>query len=684
MLSFCQSLLPDRIGESTDDELESALMRVTESALAMPAETCLGILARSVARDIGLLKGAFSSGVAANLLNRLRLFQSIPEELVFDYAKPMLVPLMQVLPFKTLRHKWTTWVFEQVFVPLIEETHADSQTQTLKNFCTEALTTLELPSDADPGEHIVELIAESMGVFQAVLLLLTPTITNDTELTVIDDLKALSDAAEDTRGDSIASMVGMAIKGKLSLARTMSDFLKWQAEGKAHGASIQRHLKELKNDNPLPKLMSSIPEAIDTYEKYTVNLPSNATACLQEAIASATKRAATMIISDEKPEYADVQLMSNLLVSCSRVAPLDAMIKTMQCQVGEKLRQYNDDSKKTNMAEKAKLALDTGFKDEAILNAIAAIDSGRKVPPSDFGAPEISKFSSIFQAGVDNLAAFLVESFGGASHDKHLNLLQMLEKLAKYTDNGANRDLIVKAHSAFMGMSAGLAAVTEKYTKGGAEGEQHQNELEMHMRSLSRALAKARSAAKMCEGSNIELPLPKENYDECEATFNKIAAELLDKLKSKGTSILEEVQKLKTSMAVDGAHNWIAKAAEQFGELAEMAKSTILKSKKVAELSGKLKIMCTMKENFKSSASALQQSDASWPGLDEEVKTTTLLLAEHRMMLTFMDPSSTKGSRRGVAKSSQDELVTRGFTIEALPPALRAAMRLAIGMKPIA
>lgn len=126
LLSFCQSLLPDRIGDCTDDELEAALMRITESSLSIPAETCLGILTRSVARDVGLLKGAFSSGGAAMLLNRLRLFHLNPEELVFDYSKRTVAPLMQIIPFAQLRQKWTTWVFEHLLVPMVEDMQGDS------------------------------------------------------------------------------------------------------------------------------------------------------------------------------------------------------------------------------------------------------------------------------------------------------------------------------------------------------------------------------------------------------------------------------------------------------------------------------------------------------------------------------------------------------------------------------
>lgn len=110
----------------------------------------------------------------------------------------------------------------------------------------------------------------------------------------------------------------------------------------------------------------------------------------------------------------------------------------------------------------------------------------------------------------------------------------------------------------------------------------------------------------------------------------------------------------------------------------------MLKATVSAELYITLKGMQTMKDAFTSLAAALQQTTTTWEDLDAQVHSTTLLLSEHRMVVSFTDPASTKGSRRGVAKSCQDELIARGFTVGALPPALQAAMRCAIGMRPIA
>lgn len=111
LLSFCQSLLPERIPDNTDDEIETALVRITEAGLAIPPNACLGILSRTISRDITLLKGAFSS------LNRLRLFHNSPDELIFDCNNPMFVSLLSVVPFSTMRARWTTWCSSRSWPP---------------------------------------------------------------------------------------------------------------------------------------------------------------------------------------------------------------------------------------------------------------------------------------------------------------------------------------------------------------------------------------------------------------------------------------------------------------------------------------------------------------------------------------------------------------------------------------
>lgn len=158
----------------------------------------------------------------------------------------------------------------------------------------------------------------------------------------------------------------------------------------------------------------------------------------------------------------------------------------------------------------------------------------------------------------------------------------------------------------------------------------------------------------------------------CGITFNQVATELLNQMKNKGGSVLEDARKLKTSMAIDGAHNRIveAKAAEKFGEFSEMAKSTVLKHTTTAELNGKLKSMCMMKASFKSLASPSPQTDAILHDLGEGMQTPSLWLAEHRMMAVFIGLSSTKGSRRGVRKACQHAPLSGGFIVDVLPPAL--------------
>lgn len=563
----------------------------------------------------------------------------------------------------------------------------DSHINKLKDFCKAALVTLELPADAEPNEEVVELIAEAISVFQAIMLLLSPAITKDTELAVIDDLKALSDAAERTSDNAVATLLGIAIKGKLSLAKTLDDLLKWQAEWKAHGASIQTHLAELSDIATVSKLLAAIPMAIETFEKYAVNLPQNATAELQDAIATATKRAAKIIIDDDAPEYTDVQAMSNLLLSCSRVAPLDAMINTMHGQLGDKLRQYNDDSKKVDMKRKVAIVMEKGFAHEAVLEAITSIEACRKVPPADFDAADAGALKASFTAGVDNLCAYSVQHFGGASKNEHHSLLQMLQAMVKYTGDEENCELIVEGLAAFMSMSTNLAAVKENIADADGDPVMKLNKLESHMRSLSRAIVKARSTMQACENAKVGFDIPKDLYEKCETTFNTTATQMLNDLKTKGAAAIADALKLRTTMTKKDGQDWAtdAKEARKFDELAEIATSTILGDAKTQnDLQCQAKLMMTLKDEFKSLAASLQQSSAVWDELEQEVRATTLLLAEHRMLVCFTSATTTRGARRGVAKACQDELISRGFIVSALPAVLQTAMKAAIGVKPIA
>lgn len=108
----------------------------------------------------------------------------------------------------------------------------------------------------------------------------------------------------------------------------------------------------------------------------------------------------------------------------------------------------------------------------------------------------------------------------------------------------------------------------------------------------------------------------------------------------------------------------------------------MMKTTNTTDMTSKLRTLSMLKENFKSLASALQQSDAAWTEIDDTRRATAILLAEHRMLLAFADPAGTKGSRRGVGKACQGELVARGLSADALPMALQSAMRLAIAMRP--
>lgn len=129
------------------------------------------------------------------------------------------------------------------------------------------------------------------------------------------------------------------------------------------------------------------------------------------------------------------------------------------------------------------------------------------------------------------MCTLLVENFGGAANE-----------IANYADHAAKSDLVAKVHSASMGISLDLAAVQDKHDSAGGVDAQIQKELEAHMRSLSRRIAKARSTS-MREGANAE-HLSKENYDGCEAIFNTIAAELLNTVKKKASPVSEDAQKL--------------------------------------------------------------------------------------------------------------------------------------------
>lgn len=132
----------------------------------------------------------------------------------------------------------------------------------------------------------------------------------------------------------------------------------------------------------------------------------------------------------------------------------------------------------------------------------------------------------------------------------------MLQGLAKYSGHEAKHDLAATAHSAFIGMSTSLAAAKEKRSQCGNGGTTMHNGLESHMRCLSRALAKARSTSQMCRSAEVDLQLPKENYDECEALFNSIALEMLNEMKANGAAMVEQSKTLQAAMTINGEYNW--------------------------------------------------------------------------------------------------------------------------------
>lgn len=89
LLAFCQSLLPDRINLLSNDELETALAKVSDAGLAVPPDTCWAILGRSIKKEVDSLMGGFSLAAATELLERLRPFARNAGE-IFHYNRPSL------------------------------------------------------------------------------------------------------------------------------------------------------------------------------------------------------------------------------------------------------------------------------------------------------------------------------------------------------------------------------------------------------------------------------------------------------------------------------------------------------------------------------------------------------------------------------------------------------------------
>lgn len=82
--------------------------------------------------------------------------------------------------------------------------------------------------------------------------------------------------------------------------------------------------------------------------------------------------------------------------------------------------------------------------------------------------------------------------------------------------------------------------------------------------SLSRVLAKARASIMLCESAGATRLLPKESYDEAEALFHTIAAEMLACMRARGAPTLAEMDKMTKLMTIDGEHNWNKASRNKF------------------------------------------------------------------------------------------------------------------------
>lgn len=682
LLAFCQSLLPDRINLLSNDELETALAKVSDAGLAVPPDTCWAILGRSMKKEVDSLMSGFSLAAATELLERLRPFARNAGE-IFHYNRPVVAALLNHIPLDDIIKKWSQWMYHDTLIPLIEAVESEQHIQRCKIFCEQALQMLELPEDADPHEDIVELVAESLSTLQAVLMILEPRITMSTTLAVIDDIKAVSDAAEDTKSQHFMGAVGNAIKAKMQLAKNLADIMKWQSEWKAHGAAIQGHMYDMAEAIKPNDLVTKIAEAIETYEKYSVNLPAAASLELQKHISEKAKKCGTMAMETQTAEFNLLKEVSAMLVGATRVAPMDAELVQMQYSIADMLRKYSDQSKFEGLTEKAKAAVTKDFGDNSALVALDAFKAARDVKTEIAGDDDKHAFGEMVQKGIEKAALMVHSSFeapDGLCEECNL-IMELCSEGAKYCDANiaASVDSRMKLLVAYCQVSSNYRDVKKKYGEMEKAGRIELRLMEPAMRSLARVVSKAKTMAQAHSASAPDEMCAMPNFGICEEYFNDMSKRLIVNLKLSGKAPMEAARAEITRMTKpsDGV-NWKEDShkCKTFKEVVAIAEVTIL----TGDIEGfqlQMVDLVSLMERFSSLQSGLQMSGEAWDELKQLVWEMRVLVAECVLVKNLSDKRMTRGSLRGIAKSVQDDLVAHGIDATAFAPALMRATKAA-------
>lgn len=535
----------------------------------------------------------------------------------------------------------------------------------------------------------MEAIVDAQSVFRAICLILNPKIGVSTPLSMIDDAKQLYERAEDTKSDHFFTMVGMAVKGKAMIAKSLQDILKWEKEWKLHGPAIQSHMKKFEELGNASDLLAALPPAVETFEKYSVTLPSSATNTFRDSISAAVKKGAQIVLSMQNPPLELVQQASNTIVAVSRVAPLDTEVAIFQQSVGEKIKKYTDVAKAQNLTVMLKKASDNNYDEPTALELQSSLDAlGVNHLP---GLDDDTKvcLNNMAEAVLRKVGMSIEENAGSPKTDSYKMLLG-LRNSSLLGIGSSHAAAIGKASSALSALA--FVMVCFERVKGLDMNNdvilERWAEVEACMRAMARAWLNFSALRTASHAAGAELHVTTGFLDDTEKFFQKRALEVLNIFKAGGLIRIQRAQAIfdNTMKPEEAGVDWrdAAKECASFAELADIAQQTIMQQNRTT-IQNTSQDIADLAQAFNSFTAGVQLAEVGpWEDVVALAKSLQLASVQIKLIQCYTTTES-KAVRRSATKAAQDELVAAGgITADDMPPALNKAMKDAVRLQPIA
>lgn len=309
-----------------------------------------------------------------------------------------------------------------------------------------------------------------------------------------------------------------------------------------HGPAIQSHMKKFEELGNTSDLLAALPPAVETFEKYSVTLPSSATNTFRDSISAAVKKGAQMVLSMQNPPLELVQQASNTIVAVSRVAPLDTEVAIFQQSVGEKIKKYTDVAKAQNLTVMLKKASDN-YDEPTALELQSSLDAlgVNHLPGLDDDTKVCLK--SMAEAVLRKVGMSIEENAGSPNTDSYKMLLGLCNS-SLLGFGSSHAAAIGKASSAL----SALASVMVCFER--VKGLDMNNdviperwaEVEACMRAMARAWLNFSALRTASHAAGAELHVTTGFLDDTEKFFQTRAREVLNIFKAGGLIRIQRAQ----------------------------------------------------------------------------------------------------------------------------------------------